>query len=90
MGHDDESRYEVVAFFINDRLIVHAKYEEYEDYSSDGYRFNSLEEFHKTKEFETLILDMCGEIDKLKVRNQKLANQMEEEKYRGKFTSEDE
>jgi hypothetical protein len=85
---DGESAvYEVILFYIEDKLIVHAKYSRNRDaYSYKDYKFSSLEEFHYTNEFENMLSEMSKDIDDLKIKVNKLEKIKEEEKYKGKFS----
>lgn len=77
--------YEDVLFYIEDKLIVHAKYSR----DDEVFRFYSLEEFHYTIEFEKMLSEMSKDIDDLAIKNKKLDKLKEEEKYKNKFSFDD-
>jgi hypothetical protein len=86
----DGASSEVVLFYIEDKLIVHAKYSRNDEaYSYKDFGFYSLEEFHYTIEFEKMLSEMSKDIDDLAIKNKKLDKLKEEEKYKGKFSFDD-
>jgi len=85
---DDYWIYQVVLFYIGDKLVIEAEYEDTgRDYSlPSDYKLVSVEEFHNQPE----IMILLSEIDRLIVYKEKAEEQKEidklEEKYKDKFT----
>jgi len=83
----DSANYEVILFYIENKLIVHAEYSRNDEaYSYKDFSFSSLEEFHYNSEFEKILIEMSKDIDDLKIKIKKLDKLKEEDKYKGKFS----
>jgi hypothetical protein len=88
-GEDDYLTYEAVLFYINNQLVINAKYTVNDDgYIPQNYYFSNLEEFHYSKELENILIDINKDIETQKANIKQLEKIQEENKYKGKFTFE--